>query len=308
MGKRFDVSKWDQHQFNVGNITGFVPGSEEFGAGPINLLGEPIPPPPPLPPPPSAPHPPVGVGAGESELDLRHVLDQFTRTVTTALQGRRNTEASDIKRVKELGAHEFFGSYPVEAENSLTNIERTVRRGLTNPSVVTWAEFQHVFYEQLYPHSYQNAKKSEFLHLKQGLMSVLEYEHKFNGLSWFALELIPTEEEKCRRFEEGLWLDIQAVVTATTYPTMRTLAQIADRMAKKLSAGRIWAVDGPEDVGPILVVEDLGVSQLGVRHFRRDCPRLRKSVVQVRGAVRETRQFRLEPEWCFIISCGLFIQ
>ncbi|CAL8167521.1 unnamed protein product [Prunus armeniaca] len=121
-------------------------------------------------------------------------------------------------------------------------------------------------------------------------MSVLEYEHKFNELSWFAPELIPTEEEKCRRFEEGLWLDIQAVVTATTYPTMRALAQIADRMAKKLSAGSArlrrdasgfggpsqgpskrvdptplqQAVDGPEDVGPILVVEDLGVSQLGV--------------------------------------------
>lgn len=56
-------------------------------------------------------------------------------------------------------------------------------------------------------------------------MSVLEYEHKFNELSRFAPELIPTEEEKCRRFEEGLWLDIQAVVTATTYPTMKALAQ-----------------------------------------------------------------------------------
>lgn len=70
--------------------------------------GEPIPPPPPpLPPPPP---PSVGEEADEIELDLRHVLDQFTQTVTTTLLGRRNIEASEIKRVKELGAYEYFGS------------------------------------------------------------------------------------------------------------------------------------------------------------------------------------------------------
>lgn len=51
-----------------------------------------------------------------------------------------------------------------------------------------------------------------------------EYEYKFNALSRFAPELIPIEEEKCRHFEKGLWLDIQAVVTATTYPSMRALS------------------------------------------------------------------------------------
>ncbi|KAI5338719.1 hypothetical protein L3X38_017991 [Prunus dulcis] len=83
--------------------------------------GEPIPPPPPSPPLPLPP--PVGEEAGENELDLRHVLDQFTRTVTMALQGRRNTKATDIKKVKELGPHEFFGS-ATEVENWLTDIER----------------------------------------------------------------------------------------------------------------------------------------------------------------------------------------
>ncbi|CAL9001523.1 unnamed protein product [Prunus brigantina] len=68
-------------------------------------------------------------------------------------------------------------------------------------------------------------------------MSVFEYEHKFNELSRFAPELVTTEEDKCTRFKEGLWVDIQAVVTATTYPTMRALAQAADRVAKKYSLG-----------------------------------------------------------------------
>ncbi|VVA28821.1 PREDICTED: putative uncharacterized [Prunus dulcis] len=49
--------------------------------------------------------------------------------------------------------------------------------------------------------------------------------------------LVTTEEDKCTRFEEGLWLDIQAVVTATTYPTMRASAQAADMVARKYSLG-----------------------------------------------------------------------
>ncbi|KAI5335839.1 hypothetical protein L3X38_025973 [Prunus dulcis] len=159
-------------------------------------MGEPAPPQPP-PPSPSPPSSPVGEEAGENELDLHHVLDHFTRTVTVALQGRRNTEAADIKRAKELGAHELFGTAdPTEAENCLTDIEKVFER----------------VYEQFDPHSCRNAKKSKFLHLKQVSMYVLEYEHKFDELS-------------------------RAVVTATTYPIMRALAQAQNRVAKKLSAG-----------------------------------------------------------------------
>ncbi|BBH02493.1 hypothetical protein Prudu_013073 [Prunus dulcis] len=229
----------------------------------------PPPSPPPSPPlsPPPPPSPPAGEHDGGNDLDLRHLLSQFTRTVSTALQGRRNTEGSDIKRVKELGANEFHGSAdPAEADAWLTDVERifevlqcpdrdrvrlaafllkgnayhwwkAVRRGYANPAVLTWEEFQRVFFDQFYPHSYKNEKKSEFLHLRQGSMSVLEYEHKFNELSRFAPELVTTEEDRCTRFEEGLWLDIQAVVTANTYPTMRALAQAADRVARKYSLG-----------------------------------------------------------------------
>lgn len=71
-------------------------------------------------------------------------------------------------------------------------------------------------------------------------MSVLEYEHKFNELSRFAPKLVAIEEEIYRRFEKGLWLEIQVVVTANTYFNMRALAQAADRVAKKysMSVGR----------------------------------------------------------------------
>ncbi|KAI5350311.1 hypothetical protein L3X38_003202 [Prunus dulcis] len=117
---------------------------------------------------------------------------------------------------------------------------KAVERGYENPAAINWEEFQQVCSEQFYPPSYRHAKKSEFLYLKQGSMSMVEYEHKFNELSRFAPELAATEDDRCRRFEEGLCWKIQAVVTANTYPNMRALAQAAKRVSRKLSgsAGR----------------------------------------------------------------------
>ncbi|KAI5350297.1 hypothetical protein L3X38_003188 [Prunus dulcis] len=92
--------------------------------------------PPPLSPspPPSlpVPSPPPSPPAGDNALDIRHVLSQFTCIMATALWGKRGTESSEIKKVKELGAREFMGSTdPAEAESwckhefSATNETRT---------------------------------------------------------------------------------------------------------------------------------------------------------------------------------------
>lgn len=63
--------------------------------------------------------------ATENAPDFRHVLEQFNRTMIAALQGRHNTEAFDIKRVKELGARDFLGSPDLdEDENWLKNLGR----------------------------------------------------------------------------------------------------------------------------------------------------------------------------------------
>ena len=44
-------------------------------------------------------------------------------------------------------------------------------------------------------------------------MSVTEYQREFTQLSKYALEILVSEEEKCRRFEDGLNNHIQAHVT-----------------------------------------------------------------------------------------------
>nr|XP_016488174.1 PREDICTED: uncharacterized protein LOC107808196 [Nicotiana tabacum] len=54
------------------------------------------------------------------------------------------------------------------------------------------------------PPVYCDAKKKEFLNLRQGSMSIAEYQQKFLKLSHYAGGIIDGERDKCRRFEEGL--------------------------------------------------------------------------------------------------------
>ena len=44
----------------------------------------------------------------------------------------------------------------------------------------------------------------EFHNLKQRQMSVIEYQREFTRLSKYAPEILVSEEEKCRRFEDAL--------------------------------------------------------------------------------------------------------
>ena len=51
---------------------------------------------------------------------------------------------------------------------------------------------------------YLSNMRREFHNLKQRQMRVTEYQKEFTALSKYALEMLVTEEEKCRKFEEGL--------------------------------------------------------------------------------------------------------
>ncbi|KAA3488076.1 reverse transcriptase [Gossypium australe] len=57
-----------------------------------------------------------------------------------------------------------------------------------------------------------DSKHKEFLELKQGRMTVSEYERKFVRLSRYARECVSSEAAMCRRFEDGLNEDIKLLV------------------------------------------------------------------------------------------------
>ena len=54
--------------------------------------------------------------------------------------------------------------------------------------------------------------RREFHNLKQRQMSVTEYQREFTRLSKYAPEILVSEEERCRKFEDGLNDHIQAHV------------------------------------------------------------------------------------------------
>ncbi|KAL0539688.1 hypothetical protein IC582_023904 [Cucumis melo] len=74
--------------------------------------------------------------------------------------------------------------------------------------------FRGIFEDKYYPSTYCEAKKDEFLGLKQGSLSVAEYERKYTELSPYAHVIVASESDRCRRFERRLRFEIRTPVTA----------------------------------------------------------------------------------------------
>lgn len=68
---------------------------------------------------------------------------------------------------------------------------------------VEWKEFHKAFVNQCIPKSVRNARAREFETLKQGSISVYEYDVMFVKLAEYALHIVLTEEDMIQRFVEG---------------------------------------------------------------------------------------------------------
>ena len=74
---------------------------------------------------------------------------------------------------------------------------------------MTWVEFHDLFMGKYFPDTARHAKAQEFLELKQGTMTVLEYVAIFTELAHLADDYVTTDMDKVRRFENGLKLSIR---------------------------------------------------------------------------------------------------
>ncbi|KAL5752232.1 hypothetical protein ACOSQ2_022739 [Xanthoceras sorbifolium] len=95
------------------------------------------------------------------------------------------------------------------------------------PKNKTWEFFVNEFRRKYVGRIYINNMKREFLNLKQRHMSVTEYEREFTRLSKYASEILATEEDKCRRFEDGLNDYIRVHITAFEYDDYSRLISAA---------------------------------------------------------------------------------
>ena len=85
-------------------------------------------------------------------------------------------------------------------------------------------------------HIYLNNMRREFHNLKQRQLSVTEYVREFTRLSKYAPEMLVSEEEKCRKFEDGLSDHIRAHVTGfchDDFSKITTCALNVERVKKE---------------------------------------------------------------------------
>jgi len=90
-----------------------------------------------------------------------------------------------------------------EAEYWWTNAKGRLETG---GEVVTWARFKTEFLKKYFPEDLRTRKEVEFLNLKQGSSSVVEYAATFEELSRFCPYINDEDDmvSKCVKFESGL--------------------------------------------------------------------------------------------------------
>ncbi|XP_057953989.1 uncharacterized protein LOC131148285 [Malania oleifera] len=97
-----------------------------------------------------------------------------------------------------------FASFKLTGEAKHWRSTRLIEEQRPDLVPVMWSRFKVLFFERYFPTIARSAKVVEFLHLVQGQMTVLQYVVQFIKLSHFAPHLALDEENKVRKFEEGL--------------------------------------------------------------------------------------------------------
>ena len=77
---------------------------------------------------------------------------------------------------------------------------------------LTWAEFHGLFMSKYFPATTKHAKAQEFLELRQGMMTVMEYMARFTELARFCDDYVATDMAKVWRFKNGLKLSIRGKI------------------------------------------------------------------------------------------------
>ena len=77
---------------------------------------------------------------------------------------------------------------------------------------MTWKEFNELFMDKYFSASTQHVKAREFLELKQGMMTMLEYVARFTELARFTNDYVAIDMAKVRKFRDGLKLSIRGKI------------------------------------------------------------------------------------------------
>ena len=145
------------------------------------------------------------------------VADHWFRQVEKVLEAMEFT--SNATKIR-LAAFQLEGEFQVWWDWVKTS---------RNWEAMTWGEFRELFMGKFFQASNRHAKAREFLELKKGTMTVLEYVARFIELARFADDYVATDMAKVKKFEDGLKLSIWGKIVGF-------LLQDMDSMVRKTMA------------------------------------------------------------------------
>ena len=112
---------------------------------------------------------------------------------------------------------------------------------------MTWEEFCELFMGKFFPSSARHTKSQEFLELKQGTMTVLEYVAKFTELARFADDYVATDIAKVRKFEHGLKLSIRGKIVGLLLRDLDSMVMTAMAIEREVDDSRTIRDAGVKD-------------------------------------------------------------
>ena len=84
----------------------------------------------------------------------------------------------------------------------------------------------------------RHAKAQEFLELKQGTMTVMDYVARFTELACFSNDYVATDMAKVRRFENGLRLSIRGKIVRLRLQDMDSMFGTALTIEREIEDAR----------------------------------------------------------------------
>ena len=92
--------------------------------------------------------------------------------------------------------------------------------------------------DKYFPKTARHAKAQEFLELKQGATTVMDYVARFTELARFDDDYVATDMAKVRRFENGMKLSIQARIVGLCLQDMDSMVGIALTIEREIEDAR----------------------------------------------------------------------
>ena len=166
-------------------------------------------------------HPPTFTRGGDPM-----VVDHWFMQIKNVLEAMEIT--SDTTRIR-------LAAFQLEGEaRAWWRWVRTSR----DLEVMTWAEFQELFMSKYFPETARHAKAHEFLELKQGATTVMDYVARLTELARFADDYVATDVAKVRRFENGLKLSIWGRIVGLRLRDMDSMVGTALTIKREIEDAR----------------------------------------------------------------------